>query len=66
MRIPNHRITKRRNIKVNKEKYITPEIRAFEMKDTDIIRTSIFEIDSDDELDKVDSGYGTSIDDLFK
>ena len=66
MRIQNHRKTKRRNIKVNKEKNITPEIRAFEMKDTDIIRTSIFEIDSDDELDKVDSGYGTSIDDLFK
>ena len=52
---------------MNKEKYITPEIKAFEMKDTDIIRTSIFETDSSDELEKTDGSYyeDTDIGDLF-
>ena len=53
---------------MNKEKYITPEVKAFEMKDTDIIRTSIFEIISDDELDRIDGSYyeaGSGIGGLF-
>ena len=53
---------------MNKEKYITPDVEAFEVKDTDIIRTSIFEADSADELEQAGSGYfeGTDIEDLFK
>lgn len=52
---------------MNKEKYITPELEAYEVKATDIIRTSVFEEDSLDELKRVDESYfkGTGIEGLF-
>ena len=52
---------------MNKEKYITPELEAYEVKATDIIRTSVFEADSADELEQAGSSYfeGTGIEGLF-
>ena len=53
---------------MNKEKYITPDVEAFEVKADDVIRTSLFEVNSSDELEKAGESYftGTGIEDLFK
>ena len=53
---------------MKKEKYITPSVKAVEVKADDIIRTSVFELNSSDELGKVGESYfeGTGIEGLFK
>lgn len=52
---------------MNKEKYITPDLEAVEVKASDVIRTSVFELNSTDELEKADGSYfeGTGIEGLF-
>ena len=52
---------------MNKEKYMTPDLEAVEVKASDIIRTSVFELNSSDELAKADGSMfeGTDIEDLF-
>ena len=54
--------------KMNKKKYITPEIKIYEIKDTDIIRVSSTETNTDDELQRATNNYfkGTSIESLFE
>ena len=50
---------------MNKEKYITPVTNEIEVKSTDIIRTSVFELNSPDELTILDKSYFTEGDGLF-
>lgn len=53
---------------MKKEEYKTPDVKTVEVKNTDIIRTSVFELNSNDELAGITKDFfeeGNGLYDLF-